>query len=89
MIDDKRFWLTAHVVTGALHLAGIVFYLAHGLASPVAQLWALIVAIHALELPLAFIAVRERGIPAGAVVIKTLIFGFTWWVPVRRGIVAS
>lgn len=86
MIENKRFWLAANALTLVLHAAGIGFYAAQGFSSPVTQLWALIVAIHILEIPMAFIAVQDRNIVWGATVLKTLVFGFTWWVPARRGV---
>lgn len=86
MIDNRRFWLAGTLVTLLLHAAGLGLYVAQGFASPVAQLWAVIIVIHILEIPLAFLAVAERHIPWGLTVINTLIFGFTWWVPTRRGV---
>ncbi|MDT0618953.1 hypothetical protein RM531_10745 [Salinisphaera sp. P385] len=86
MIDNRRFWLVGNLVTLLLHAAGLWLYVTDGFNSPVAQLWAVIIAIHILEIPLAFLAVAERRIPWGLTVINTLIFGFTWWVPTRRGV---
>ncbi|MEQ8797930.1 MAG: hypothetical protein RJQ08_06970 [Salinisphaeraceae bacterium] len=86
MIDNRRFWLAGNLVTLLLHAAGLWLYVTQGFNSPVAQLWAAIIAIHILEIPLAFLAVAEQRIPWGLTVINTLIFGFTWWVPTRRGV---
>lgn len=86
MIDSKRFWQANNVVVVLLHVAGIAAYVLYGFEAPVARLWAIIVIIHILEIPLAFIALQDRAVPWGLTVINTLVFGFTWWVPVRRGI---
>ena len=37
---------------------------------------------HPLELVLAFPVGRAAGFSAGRTVLKTILFGFTWWVPV-------
>lgn len=86
---NKQFWLMSNAVTIVLHVAGVAFYFAQGFDSWIAQLWAIIVAIHVLEIPMALMAVQDRGLSPGATAIKTLIFGFTWWVPARRGVYAG
>ena len=42
--------------------------------------------MHCVEIPLSSKIGRERGLPMARVAIKTIIFGFTWWVPVWKGI---
>lgn len=86
MIDDRRFWLANNALVVLLHIAGIGLYATEGFSNPLAQLWAIIVIIHILEIPLAFLALANRPIPWGLTVFATLIFGFTWWVPARRGL---
>lgn len=86
MLDDKRFWLANNAGALVLHALGIGFYILHGFDHLLVQLWALVVVIHILEIPVAFLAVREKTIPWGLTVINTLLFGFTWWVPTQRGI---
>lgn len=86
LADNRRFWLACNALLIVLHVAGVGFYVSHGFDSGVARLWAILVMIHMLEFPLAFIAVRDRRIGWGVTIIATLIFGFTWWVPARRGV---
>lgn len=86
LVDNRRFWLACNLFTLVLHAFGVYLYASEGFAHPVAQLWAIVLMLHMLEFPLAFIAVRERGIGWGVTIMATLIFGFTWWVPTRRGI---
>ena len=45
----------------------------------------LVTAISHVDLTL-LAAVRERRIGWGVTIMATLIFGFTWWVPTRRGV---
>ena len=42
---------------------------------------ALLLVAHTLELPIAFMRLRGRNLPTFEVVSKTLLYGFTWWLP--------
>ena len=86
LADNRRFWLALNAVLLVLHGFGRYFYVTAGFADPVAKLWAIVVMIHMLEFPLAFIAVQGRRVGWGTTIIATLIFGFTWRVPARRGV---
>ena len=44
---------------------------------------------HVAELPLAMKIGREKNLPAATVAVKTLLFGFTWWLPLKKGILSS
>ncbi|MES1924560.1 hypothetical protein [Salinisphaera sp. T31B1] len=84
--DNRRFWLACNAILIVLHIFGLYFYVRYGFDHAVAELWAVVMMIHMLEFPLAFIAVRDRGVRWGTTIMATLIFGFTWWVPTRRGV---
>lgn len=86
MINDKRFWLANNALLILFHIAGIGLYFMEGFSNPLVQLWAIIMIIHVLEIPVALWAVAGRAVPWGLTVFATLIFGFTWWVPARRGL---
>lgn len=86
MVDNKYFWWTIGTIVGLLHVAGIVCYLWQGLDNPVTKIWLIILGIHVLEMPMAAIALQNKRIAAPTTLFKTLVFGFTWWVPARRGI---
>lgn len=45
-----------------------------------------VLALHTAELPAALRLAREKSIPTGLAVLKTLLLGFTWWLPLKRGI---
>ena len=45
----------------------------------------IILLAHVLEIPLALNRLRPQNLPAGKVVLKTLVFGFTWWLPLSKG----
>ncbi len=42
---------------------------------------------HCAEIPVASRVGRERGLSTSRVVVKTVIFGFTWWVALKRGVI--
>jgi hypothetical protein len=46
---------------------------------------AIILLAHLLEIPLAINRLRALNLPAGKVALKTLVFGFTWWLPLSKG----
>ena len=46
---------------------------------------AIILLAHVLEIPLAINRLRALNLPVGKVILKTLVFGFTWWLPLSKG----
>jgi hypothetical protein len=45
--------------------------------------------LHALQLPLAFQAGRKAGVPTSRIVLKTMLYGASWWKPLKMGILRS
>lgn len=86
LADSRGFWRLCNALLIVLHIVGVYAWLRYGTAAPAAVLWLVVVAIHVLELPMAFVFLRERTISPVTTVIATLLFGFTWWVPTRRGV---
>lgn len=46
----------------------------------------LILALHAAELPIALPLANEKGLSNREAWLKNALFGFTWWLPLKRGI---
>ena len=44
-----------------------------------------IVLLHAVELKTAMRIGRGQGIPAIKIIIMDMLFGFTWWFPLKNG----
>jgi hypothetical protein len=42
--------------------------------------------LHLFELKTALRVGREKGLSTLRTVVKNLVFGFTWWVPLKNGI---
>jgi hypothetical protein len=45
----------------------------------------LVLLAHVLEIPLAMRKLKALDLPVGTIAIKTLVFGFTWWLPLSKG----
>jgi hypothetical protein len=51
--------------------------------------WALfgaLMLLHIVELKTAFRIGRKHKLKTGRILLMTLLFGFTWWLPLKRGI---
>ncbi len=89
MTSNKTFWIM--LMTGAIGLwavsvvGGQLLFPENSLKAWIPFL-ALIV-IHASELPIAFKLGRKFGLSSQNVLIKTMLYGFTWWVPLKKGII--
>lgn len=86
LADSRGFWRLCNALLILLHVAGVYAGLRYGTSAPATVLWLIVIAIHVLELPMAFIFLRARPVAPARVIIATLLFGFTWWIPTRRGI---
>ena len=50
-------------------------------------LYAALFVLHVFELKTALKIGREKGLSTLRVVVMNLLFGFTWWVPLKQGII--
>lgn len=90
MLDSKLFWYgnkVGAVLGWVLVIYGLIFSFDSGMMR---LLW-LIVLIgwgfgHPLELTQSLPIARKKNIPLKTAVIKTLVFGLTWWIPLKRGV---
>jgi len=88
MFDKKSFWLAQNLAIAVFWLAALVLALSGPPMHRLVLVALVIFAAHVLELPLAFRMLRGRDASALRVCLMTLLFGFTWWVPARRGVYA-
>ncbi|HSV97410.1 MAG TPA: hypothetical protein VLM75_10820 [Spirochaetota bacterium] len=87
MFNKKPFWYM--LMAGAIGLYLIVltgFYFIPNTALIGAVLIGLLV-LHASEIPHAKRIALPKGISARTTVIKTMLFGFTWWLPLKKGVI--
>lgn len=80
----EGFWLLLQVL--ALGLLLVILPLGYALGYPAAG-WGLLAAVlllHLAELRITLPLARRNHLSRSSVVLKTMLFGFTWWVPLRR-----
>lgn len=94
MFNNKLFWyffMMPGAILGWLFIFfGVVFPIADG---TVRTIWLVITCIwvigHPLEMILSIPIGKKAGINAGTSILKTMLFGFTWWLPVKMGILGK
>jgi len=86
MLDKKFFWVVQNLVLVAFWLAAIGSAILGNTRHWLVLVAAMVFVAHLLEVPLAFRLLRGRDASPLRVSLMTLLFGFTWWVPARRGI---
>ncbi|MCU0844975.1 MAG: hypothetical protein MUC76_08630 [Spirochaetes bacterium] len=87
MIGKKAFWYM--LMAGAIGLYLLVlagFYFIPDTAVVGAVLVGILV-LHASEIPHAGRIARPKGISMRTAAVKTMLFGFTWWLPLKKGII--
>jgi hypothetical protein len=86
MLNKPMFWISQMVFLVAVYLFA-AFKLLQGDSSHIVVLIAgLLLAAHALEIPLAYRMLKDRAPSFARLLPLTLLFGLIWWVPARRGI---
>ena len=91
MFNNKFFWyfiLMPGAILGWLFIIfGVVFPIGD---ETVRTFWLTVTCIwvitHPLELIWSIPICRKAGINTGIIILKTLLFGFTWWLPVKMGV---
>lgn len=85
---SSPFWLFSNVIIFAFHVVATFTFLSNPDAFSLIwiKLWIALFFIHFLELPIAFLATRERPASMVQTILMTMLFGFTWWLPVRLGV---
>jgi len=89
MIHSRLFWniCMASAAAGWLFIAFGIFSdlrgLAYGLWVMVTLLWCL---GHPLELIVSAPIAKRAGYTAETALLNTLVFGLTWWIPVKLGV---
>ena len=88
-MKSKNFWY--FLMFGAVVLWAAVLCIAVLVPSASAAAWIffiLLVILHIAEYPLVTAKLgKDRGLTPGSIFIKTFLFGFTWWLPLKKGII--
>lgn len=88
MTQRKSFWIASNVALSVFWLAAIIFAATGKSDYWLVPIAAIVLVAHALEVPLALYFLKGRQASPIRVCVMTLLFGYTWWVPARRGIFA-
>lgn len=85
-MNGKPFWLLQNLVLLGLYAAASVLLGLGQSGHFVVLLAGFILVAHVLELPLAFRVLKPLRPSPLRVLLATFLFGFTWWLPAKRGI---
>lgn len=89
MFDNKVFWSLSRALVaitwGILIILGFIF--PSQIAGTVKVLALVLLLIHIMETPISVKIGVERGVAKEVAITKTLIYGFTWWIPLKRGVI--
>ncbi len=91
MFTSKIFWIIQAIATLAFHVVGLSAGLTSedGFRNRLSRIWLAMLGLHAGEILIARRALKGQSVSFRRLAIKTLLFGFTWWLPRRRGIFQS
>lgn len=87
MTKTKNFWI-AQIIGLFAFYAWAGWHLAQDDGHRSVLIAAVILALHVLEVPLAFFMLKGRDANPLRVIICTLAVGLLWWVPAKRGLFA-
>ncbi len=86
MTETKQFWMVNNAALLAFYMIAGVLVIDGRLDHWAVILAALILVAHVLEIPLAMKILKEKQPSLGRLVMGTVLFGFTWWLPAKKGL---
>ena len=86
MMNNKSFWGAQMAALSLVYIYALFVGLSGQHTHPTVLIAALLLAAHALEIPLALYVLRGRSASLPRLLVLTLLFGLIWWIPARRGI---
>jgi len=92
MFNNKLFWYFFMMPGAILGWLFIIFGAVFPIGDEIALIfWLAITCLwgigHPLELILSIPIGKKAGIPNVTTVLKTILFGFTWWLPLKKGVI--
>lgn len=87
MTEKRGFWRTLEV--GAIFLYLVIIGTSYFIQQPTSGwiLIGLIAALHLSEMRIALSIGKEKGLSLGRIITMQLLFGFTWWIPLKKGVI--
>ncbi len=86
MTETKQFWQVNNAVLLALYMIAAVLVIDGRTDHWGVILAAVILVAHVLEIPLAMKVLKDKNPSMGRLIVGTVLFGFTWWLPAKKGI---
>ena len=86
MLDKPLFWTSQMARLIAVYLVAAWKLLQGDSSHIIVIIAAVLLAAHALEIPLAWRVLKDRAPSPARLLPLTLLFGLIWWIPARRGI---
>ncbi len=88
-MENKALWKVMNLSLLVLYAAaGYMINAGTELHHPFILFTAFILGAHVLEIPVAFVVLSEQKPNPLKVILGTTLFGFTWWLPAKRGVYA-
>ena len=90
-MNNKSFWYFLQFGAIVLYAISIPFgyWLFPGTKLSAWSIFTGLVLLHTSEITIARKIGSERNVSLLRVAVKTILFGFTWWLPLKKGIITS
>lgn len=89
-MHNKALWKAMNMSLLLLYaVAAYMLSVGMALHHPFILFTGVILVAHVLEIPVAFVVLSEQKPHPIKVIVGTILFGFTWWLPVKRGVYAA
>ncbi len=89
MQNSKVFWIILMSFALGLYLLGLGLWIFSSVRWLGAGLVLGILFLHICELKTALQIGREKNLPDARIWLMDLVFGFTWWLPLKKGVFIS
>ena len=86
MMDSKAFWLVNNAALLAIYGVAATLFSQGQDSHWLVILAAVILVAHVLEIPLAMKVLKDKNPSMGRLIAGTVLFGFTWWLPAKKGV---
>jgi hypothetical protein len=83
---SKATWILLEISAILLYIIVIGYGYIFNLAWLGWMIFVALILLHLFELRTALEVGRSKGLSDRTIFLKNILFGFTWWVPLRRGI---
>lgn len=87
MKNKPLFWRVAQLLTILLYELLIFVGYAFGITWLGWTLFGGLILLHIVELKTAVVIAKKHKVKTMRAILMTVLFGFTWWLPLKRGLI--